>query len=166
MSPELANLFKPPAYLLRPYPPTWAAARISLATWWDETGEAWLERTSTVVAPMWAAMNRSRSGLIIRSRVETRNHDRSVRHVGGPAGSVKLLAAMGFCTAARTRASPSRRSWAKLAGIAARSSHRKPSESGCAWARPGGDGSRDFPPTSLRSTLGRVGWGGTGRDAE
>jgi hypothetical protein len=36
---------------------------------------------------MRAAMNRSRSGLIIRSWVETRNHDGSVVHAGGPAGS-------------------------------------------------------------------------------
>src|SRR4029453_15477930 len=49
----------PPSY---PRGPTRAAPRISLATtsgW--EAGEAWLERTSTVVAPMRSAMNRSRS---------------------------------------------------------------------------------------------------------
>jgi hypothetical protein len=87
---------------------------MSLATrsgW--EAGEAWLERTSTVVAPMRAAMNRSRSGLIIRSWVETRNHDGSLFHAGGPAGSVKALAAIGFCTEARTRASSTGMSWAK-----------------------------------------------------
>ena len=84
-----------------------------------EAGEAWLERTPTVLAPMRSAMNRSRSGLIIRSWVETRNHDGRVFHAGGPAGSMKLLAAMGFCTAARTRASCTGRSGAKVAGIAA-----------------------------------------------
>src|SRR6266540_3919012 len=69
---------------------------------------------------MRAAMNRSRSGLIIRSWVDTRNHDGSVFHAGGPARSVKLLAAIGFCTAARTRASSTGRSWAKKVGTAAR----------------------------------------------
>src|SRR5512132_4699038 len=107
-----------------------------------EAGEAWLERTSTVLAPMRPAMNRSRSGLIIRSWVDTRNHEGSVFHAGGPARSVKHLAAIGFCTAARTRASSTWRSWAKLAGIAAGSNHRKPSESGWVWARPGGGGNR------------------------
>ena len=47
---------------------------------------------------MRSAMNRSRSGLIIRSPVETRNHDGSVLHAGGPARSVKLPPAMGFCS--------------------------------------------------------------------
>jgi hypothetical protein len=42
-----------------------------------------------VLARMGAAMKRSRSGLIIRSWVETRNHDGSVFHAGGPAGSAK-----------------------------------------------------------------------------
>jgi hypothetical protein len=74
--------------------------------------------------------------------VETRNHDGNVFHAGGPAGSVKLLAAIGFCVAASTRASGTGRSWAKLAGIAAGSNHRKPSESGWVWARPGGGGNR------------------------
>jgi hypothetical protein len=46
---------------------------------------------------MRSAMNRSRSGLIIRPSVETRNHDGSVLHAGGPARSVKLPPAMGFC---------------------------------------------------------------------
>jgi hypothetical protein len=36
---------------------------------------------------MRSAMNRSRSGLIIRSWVETRNHDGNLFHAGGPAGS-------------------------------------------------------------------------------
>src|SRR3954452_25437982 len=77
--------------------PARAAARIRPANslgW--EAGDAWLERTSMVLAPIRAAMKRSRSGLIIRSRVETRNHDGTVLHAGGPAGSAKHLAAIGF----------------------------------------------------------------------
>src|SRR6185437_15093780 len=91
-----------------------------------EAGEAWLELTSMVVAPARAAMKRSRSGLIILSWVETRHHDGSVFQAGGPAGSAKQRAAIGFCAAASTLASATGRSWAKLAGIAAGSNQRKP----------------------------------------
>src|SRR5436305_9568239 len=40
-----------------------------------ETGDAWLDAISIVVAPILLAIKRSRSGLIVRSFLETRYHD-------------------------------------------------------------------------------------------
>src|SRR6185369_7711780 len=75
--------------------------------------------------------------------------DGRVFHAGGPAGSPKDRAAIGFCVAASTRASATGRSWAKLPGIAAGSNHRNPSESGWRRARPGGAGNRALSPPSV-----------------
>jgi hypothetical protein len=106
-----------------------------------ETAEALLERTSTVLAPTRSAMNRSRSGLISRTPVETRNHDGNLRHASGPAGSAK---------AARDRLLHRGHDprllqgnvLDEVAGNAAGSSHTKPSASTWKCAAPGGGANR------------------------
>lgn len=66
-SAEEAGIPCPRAPYARP-----AAFRIrSAISWGWEMSDRWLAFTSIVVAPMRLAMNRSRSGLIVRSSVET-----------------------------------------------------------------------------------------------
>jgi hypothetical protein len=60
-------------------------------------------------------MNCSRSGLIIRSRVDTRYHDCNVTHAGGPAGSVRTPTRSAFAP----RPSPLPLAAAAVAGLAA-----------------------------------------------
>src|SRR5260370_26184337 len=61
-----------------------------------ETGDAWLEPISRVVAPILLAMKRSASGLITRSFLETKYQDGTVFQGGGPDGVPKHTGARGF----------------------------------------------------------------------
>src|ERR1700730_15690464 len=73
------------------------AARMSWKTssgW--ETGDAWLDAISIVVAPILLAIKRSRSGLIVRSFLETRYHDGTCFQAGAPDGVLKQTGAIGF----------------------------------------------------------------------
>ena len=69
--------------------------RSNTASGW-ETGEAWLESISRVVAFILLAMNRSASGLIARSSLETRYQEGTRFQVGDPEGAAKHPGAMGF----------------------------------------------------------------------
>src|SRR5258706_8531022 len=73
------------------------AARMSWNTssgW--ETGDAWLDAISIVVAPILLAIKRWRSGLIVRSFLETRYHDGTCFQAGAPDGVLKHKGANGF----------------------------------------------------------------------
>src|SRR5580658_81715 len=99
----------------------------------------WLALISVVLAPIRFAMNRSKSGLMAWSCVETTYQEGMLFHAAALMGSPKMDAARGFCVAASTEASPSGKSLAKTDLNLARSMNRKPAESG-ATAVPKGEG--------------------------
>jgi hypothetical protein len=98
----------------------------SNTSWGWDTGEAWLEAISRVVAPILLAMNRSASGLIARSYLETRYQDGTRFQRGNPDGMLKHPGAMGFWVTTRARASVLDTSWMKLSGKTAGSTQRNP----------------------------------------
>src|SRR5258708_39212016 len=72
-----------------------------------ETGDAWLDAISIVVAPILLAIKRSRWGLIVRSFLETRYHDGTCFQAGGPDRGLKHTGATGYWLTASTRATGS-----------------------------------------------------------
>src|SRR5260370_14643626 len=98
----------------------------SNTSWGWETGEAWLESISRVVAFILLAMNRSASGLIARSFLETRYQDGTCFQVGASDGAPKHPGTMGFWATARARASVVSTSCRKFCGKAGGSIQMNP----------------------------------------
>src|SRR5258708_35960859 len=86
-----------------------------------------------------------------RSFDETMYHDGIVFHAASGTVAPNAELCSGFCVAAITRASGAGRSWQKFARNFARSTKRKPRESGTSAALSGGSG--NFLPAAGRGSL-------------